>query len=534
MAMRTITLKLHKPGKRKQQIIDEAMVNYSHAYQYLLDKAYTQIEYIKENFTDARGIYKAAIIAKWIDKDISAELNRFCIEPFKDSLKIDFGMTLAGYLNLKKVQDNVSFPIAYLSIPEYEKKYASLVDEAVMGNKPLQDLEKNAAKLFKKYDTVKPVFFCRYAVNRDFCLLYDDMNNKYYAKLYLMNVKSNNRKVIEPNESKQFRYIYKDDKVLESGSRKERYIIVPLSFGQWQEQYLKKALDNPEMLKTARLVKKNSEYFLSVNIDIGEVQKQKTETYMGIARSLDTAICYTIVDGSGRITSNGSVLCGLQLDKSKNTISGNDIHKLANAIVDTAYENKSQVVMQSLVDKGDRLKWEDEYNTVYTPVLNCNNYNKLLDILEYKLTAKGLPPPVKVSPVGIFYTCPICELHSRRNRFSKDMFICTTCGTAMNIHELGSLNLARKLIQYGTGAIKIKIDKTPKGFRFVNKDLELDFLISDPQDYVQEFRQEIDKYIRLFYKDMNNAAKDKSFKKKFSLIRRIEEEKNIENLIRIV
>ena len=36
-----------------------------------------------------------------IDKDLSARLNRFDAEPFKDALKIDFAMTFSSYMELK-------------------------------------------------------------------------------------------------------------------------------------------------------------------------------------------------------------------------------------------------------------------------------------------------------------------------------------------------------------------------------------------------------------------------------------------------
>ena len=232
LAMRTITLKLHKPSRRKREIIDKAMLNYSLAYQYLLDRAFSEIETIKKEYRDKRGGYRGNAVAKWIDKDISRELNRFKIEPFKDSLKMDFGMTMASYLNLSEIQQNVHYPIAYLPEEVWQEKVDTIVDDLAAGRRDLRECEREARKIIEKSTSLRPLFFCRYALNRDYCLLYDSVNNRYYAKIYLLNVKSEDRKHIKANKNRKLWYICKDDKTLENTGRKERFLLFHLSFGK--------------------------------------------------------------------------------------------------------------------------------------------------------------------------------------------------------------------------------------------------------------------------------------------------------------
>lgn len=534
MGMRTIMLKLHNPSKRKQQIMDEAMMNYSRAYQFLLDKAHEQIDEIEKGLKDERGKFRAVTLGKWIDKEIARELNSFEIEPFKDSLKMDFSMTLASFLTLKGMQNEVSYPIAFVSESKWKQSNDDALREVVEGTRTMEQYLRELRKLAQKVGTLKPIFFCRYATNRDYCLLYDSSKDRYYVKLYLMNVKSSNRKMPNIETEHDLQYIHRDGGILEKNSRRERFILLPLSFGKWQEQYLKMALKSPELLKTARLIKKGKEYFLSVNMDVGEAERVKTSTFLGLARGLKNAVHYTVVNREGALVSSGVVQVKAGTGGSPEVLPPNIIHTLANEIVSIARKKNAQVVMQAFIDRGDKLQWTDEYNERFTPVLNYRSYNKLLSILEYKLDGYGLPPPVKVSPVGVFYTCPNCGLHAARNRFSRDIFICIECGTTMNIEALGSLNIARKLIRYGTGLLKVKVERTSTGVKFINKDLGLEFVPSNPMDCLDEFSEEIRRIIADFYAQINTLAKDRTFKKKYSLIKRIEEEPDLTKLVEMI
>ena len=534
MAIRTITLKLHKPSRRKRDIIENAMRSYSSAYQYLLDRAFNEIENISKQYREEKGGYRANKLAKWIDKNISKDLNRFGVEPFKDSLKIDFGMTIAGYLNLREIQQSVRYPIAYVSETEWHQEAQKVLKDFEMGLKSFDECEKEIKRIIEKSSKFKPIFFCRYAVNRDYSLVYDSSCNRYYAKLYLLNVKSADRKIIKANDSKKLWHISKDNRVLENTGRKERYLLFPLSFGKWQEDYLKRAFERPEMFKTARLIKKKDEYYLAVNIEVEEAEKVKTNSFLGVARALSAPVHYCIIDNDMNIIDKAPIACSQTKRERGKDFCINDLHEIANVIVKIALQNKSQVIVESLIEKGDRLKWKESGRETHIPVLNCFSYNRLVDILEYKLKGEGLPPPIKVSPVKIFYTCPKCGLSSDANRFSKELFICTTCGFNTDIESLGSFNLAQKLYEYRAGALKVKIERVGKRcIRFKNDILDLDLYVDVSADYREEFINEINRIIREFYDNIGSCIRNSHFKKKYSLIKKIQEEGDILKLLRI-
>lgn len=445
MSLCTIALKLHNPSKRKKEIIDTAMLNYSKAYQYLLDKAYERLDYFKTVCADNPGAYRAQSIVKLIDKNLMKELNQFDIQPFKDALKIDFGTTLSSFLALSKTQKNCAYPIAYLDNTQFEKKYNELCKKYINSKNKNCEYKREIDRLLNKEQNLKPLFFCRYDKIRDFCLLYDYNANKYYAKLYLMNCKDKNRKEIQNQNGKRELYYIHKHKELFTSKKKERFLLFPLSFGKWQEQYLKKAIESPEILKTARLTKKNGEYYLMININIATDERIDTQTYLGLGRGINSPIHYTVLNKNGTYITDASLICDMNTNQKNATKRLHNLHKLANNIVKIAYNQKSQVIVVSLKTIKDRLKWIDTNDNIHLPLISNYEYNQLIRILKYKLQWRGLPPPISISPVGIYYSCPDCRLHCYQNRFSKDIFICTNCGKTLQIDQLGSLNIAKRL-----------------------------------------------------------------------------------------
>ena len=269
---------------------------------------------------------------------------------------------------------------------------------------------------------------------------------------------------------------------------------------------LSQAVERPEILRTARLLWKNNEYFLSMSINLPEEQEVKTTTFMGVSRGIRNDINYTIADEKGNSITKGS------LENCKNTKDRKQIIcKMANTIADIALKNKSMVILQNLVGKGDKLSWREE-GTVHKPAYGCKMYNDLVRVLDYKLPQKGLPVPAKVSSVDIFHTCCVCGSNTRKNRFSETLFICTTCGASYSMDELGSRNLAVKLIKYEKTTFKLKSRKTPEGMFLNNELIGLDMFVHKNENPYDRLKEEVkslldkkeDSYInsKLNYKDI--------------------------------
>lgn len=467
MGLRTIHLKLHKPGKLKREIIQKAFENYNNAFNYLLKTAFDNIDEIESNFKSPKGTYSTFSLSKWINSEISSELNKFNVQPFKDSLKLDFGMTLASYFVQKQTKPDMIFP-------NFRQDYA-------LGQEKL-----------------RPIYFCRYDTKRSFCLLYDAESNRYFAKLFLMNTKNAKVRKISADR-RELIYISKNSEAAKSLKR-ETFIIIPLSFGKWQENMLRQAVDRPEILRTAHLLCRNDEYFLSISINLPEDKEIKADTFMGVSRGIRNDINYTITDIKGNTIKKGS------LENCNNTKDRKQIIcKMANSIADIALKNKSMVILQNLVGKGDKLSWRKE-GTVHKPVYGCKMYNDLARVLEYKLPQKGLPIPAKVSSVDIFHTCCVCGSNTRKNRFSETVFICTTCGASYSMDELGSRNLAVKLIKYEKTTLKLKARKTPEGMYLSNELIGLNMFVHKSENPYDRLKEEIK---LLLEKKQDNSANSK-------------------------
>jgi putative transposase len=452
LGLRTIHLKLHKPGRLKREIIQKAFENYNNAFNYLLKKAHEDIDKIESDYKSPRGTYSTLSLSKWVNSSISDELNRFDVQPFKDSLKLDFGMTMASYFAHKKINPDM-----------------------VLSNLRMCDTQEQ--------EKPRPVYFCRYDTKRSFCLLYDAESNRYFAKLFLMNTKNAKVRTI-PADKRQLTYMSKNPGPARS-LKKETFIIVPLSFGKWQEDILKQAVDRPEMLRTAHLISRNNEYYLSLSINLPEEEEIKTITFMGVSRGMQKAINYTIVDTIGRtILQGGFENCTDANDSKAN------ICIMANKIVDLAVKNKSMVILQNLSGRGDRLSLVEE-GFVRKPVYGCKMYNNFARILEYKLPQKGLPVPAKVSSVDIFHRCCECGSNTRKNRFSGTVFLCTVCGYSCNLDELGSRNLAVKLIEYDKTVFKLKARRTENGMYLQNELIGLEMFVHNNENPYERLKTEI-------------------------------------------
>jgi putative transposase len=358
-ALKTITLKLHDIGSYKKDIIDEAMMNYSRAFQYLLDALYCDIENTK-NDKDGKDVYSLFDVKKLIGKDLIENLNEFNIEPFKDSLIIDFSAVISGYLNSLMNGREQSYPSVFISDEKFEHEYNELMNEYIENVEDPAPIEEKIKRLIALKDRSRPIFFCRYATCRNYCLLYDPEKNRYYAKIYLMNVKNEKRKVSLVNSEKSIKYISKDNKIFEKSTRKNCFLVFSLSFGSYQEEFLKKALKDPEILRTARLIKKKDDYFLSISIIEKFEQSIETLNYMGISRGIDCAVSYTVVD------LNGNKLFENFIDSEKIPVQDCEINRIANTLLKISREHKCQVIMENLQNSRDRLTYTDKDGKYFT------------------------------------------------------------------------------------------------------------------------------------------------------------------------
>ena len=548
MGLRTIVLKLHKPGKGKREMLDQALENYNKAFQFLLRKAYANLDDLQTKFGETGGKFAAITLSKLIDKKTLQELNQFHVQPFKDSLQLDFGMALASNLRLRESEPETGFfGLACQGRADHFACGNGCRDGSSVTIKPAPHITSSyGSDNGLHLDRTRPVYFCRYDVKRCYSLLYDREKDKYYAKLYIAN-REHARSVPEGRSGcSKLGYICSENRILERSSRKETFIIVPLSFGRWQEKWLKEALQKPDCLRTAKLYKREHDYCLAVTIDTGEPESIHAVHFMGISRGLKNKLNYTILDQNGKVVSEGAIpsgaagaseeaivsdkLFGASVSKGRQSnILQNELHGTANLISDIAKENKARVIVQNLTGKGDGITKivTDGYGK--RPAYGIREYNQLTRLLEYKLVDRGLPSPVKVSSVDIFTTCHNCGHYSKSNIGLKGLFICTACGATMEMDKLGSLNLAGKLLNYKHSQIKIKVTRTNEGVLFSNDILGLNCLSSNRSNHQEKLTQELSAIIE----DTLQNARNRN-KAKISMVKKLTDAENLLDMIKYI
>lgn len=510
MPYRTITLKIYKPSRKKREIMDIALYNYGRALQLLFDRCEEKVTALSD---DSR--IKRNELLSLIGKPVLKELNLYNAEPFKDALKYDFAAAIFAYMAQRRQNPRSGYPAAEIDRERLDSCLSDILTRLDGGALSAARADELLTKLLYKSGRLHSVYFGRYAQNRDYCLLYDDYTKRFYAKLYLLNAA--NRTIDEKNSRKSYlKYIMPGLPQAELNETKKRYILVPLAFGKYQLDTLKKALVNPNLLHTARLLKKQDEYYLVVSVDAESADIKPAKTTMGVARNAQGGVCCSVLMGE-KVLLNGEI----QADQS--AAAGQKLFILAKKIVAIAEKYQSQVVVEALGGRNDAVVFK---KNDCTP-LRTTEYQRLAEILGYKLPGAGLPAPTAVSANGLYSTCPRCGANTRKNRLLQKLFACVECGYAETGETIGSFNLAQRLLKYKADKIPIYCEKSDGNRLYFNKTLGFSCTIPDNEPDLQKLYYELKLYIK----------QDKAFesnRKKYGMIKKLRSAENIRNAVKII
>ncbi|BDF59087.1 hypothetical protein CE91St36_19040 [Christensenellaceae bacterium] len=505
MVIKTLVLKLHKPTAEKKRVLDRAIERYNDAIGYLFEHTKDNIPEI-ESEMHSGGSFLSRRITSLLSKDLMDALNVFGVQPFKDSLKLDYAMTMIAYLALRRTQ-HAGYPQVVRDGKKFDDAFYALVERYGNGGLSRRLLGLQLKKLYEGLRMKKPVLFGRYAKNRDYCLLYDEQSGRYYAKLYLMSVKDEDRRGGLKRGGNRLAYISKDGGYLAEDNKRERYLVVPLSFGKKQKEVLEQGRKDPTMFKTARLKEKNGEYYLLVSVAVNTTERIPGRTTLGIVRGISCAARYTVTDGEGAVLLERELMMPQPPEK-------NDFHIAAKSIVGIARQYESRIVSYHLGSLGDQLSRDN-----CLAALTAGQFNKLNAMITYKAELAGLKKPVAVSPRGLFYTCPRCGVHTMKNRFMHDKFMCIRCGYTGEIERVGALNAAQRLRKYGGSLLPFKASIKHGRITFTNEMLDIRYETDYTREAVDGFyeyiAQLVEKWKLAESVPLRAGAKKISYYKKF-------------------
>ena len=239
-------------------------------------------------------------------------------------------------------------------------------------------------------------------------------------------------------------------------------ILLPLKLSTTQEtEFLEKG-----QAMSYKLIKESeTTYRLFVSFEF-TVKKVETETVLGLHRGMNPIAAYSVVQ-QNRVQHEG-VYDGLEIreyqkkhermhqNRQKMGKTANKkwrgygekiIFIVANEIVKTAKEHKSQVVMQDLkaLSKLSHQKKKVSFKVKgLVMILNKHKYQRLADVLTYKLQCEGLPAPRFIKDGYTARSCNKCGHSSKDNQIKDNMFTCFSCQHTYDADLNSAANIAMK------------------------------------------------------------------------------------------
>jgi len=260
--------------------------------------------------------------------------------------------------------------------------------------------------------------------------------------------------------------------------------LFPLECSNWHlERFVRDGT-----MQSSKLIYRNNEFFVACTFKLS-VEDVDTINYLGVDRGIEKLAAWAVVTPGLEVLASGDAEGSTLRDyqraaeqrfkqtQSKKGFSGmkwrafgdHSIHCLANEIVNQALEHKCQVVLEDLtaITQGPHHKRpKGQRRSNFARMLNRAQYAKLEGFLEYKLTAVGLPTPVKVKPAFTSQGCNKCGHSHKDNRLDQATFKCVSCGHEDNADRNAAKNIASKYIYWQEVGPKVSGKKMHDKYKF--------------------------------------------------------------------
>jgi Putative transposase DNA-binding domain len=247
-------------------------------------------------------------------------------------------------------------------------------------------------------------------------------------------------------------------------SSRRTAIIVPLACSLWHEN---RFLDGRSRLKSALIVRRGERWFLCAQFAMPIESLPPSGAAVGVDRGCIFPAATAVVSAEGAVVevpgAQGAEI-GRRIARTEERrrreqrrrgwtslthvrAVDNDLHLLANGIVERARLHRAEVVIEKLGEfkrtitaarpKGAR-------KGGWRRVLKKAQLGKLEQMLGYKLALAGLPPLREVLAAGTSQTCPACGLRDPKSRVERDTFRCTGCGHELHADANAAIVIARR------------------------------------------------------------------------------------------
>lgn len=449
----TISIKLLSPTKKKREVLDTAIENYSIAF--------SRLQQSLRGITPKKPANKVSWMTL-LNRERMENVGDIPIIPFKDSLKMDIGIELAHWY-----KQSSKYPISRTDDEDIDAALHST-------HTPTQ---RQIDKLYDKYRKARPIFFCRYDLMRNYSLWKDSFSGRYYAKLYLFDRK--NASIADSFSDQQWLVPLFDRKKTPKtpiDEKKRRFLFFPLQLGERQRQQLSLIETGKAEPKSAQLTKQAGKYYLHVRAFFPAIESKSTENYLGVCRGTGHRPLYYCVcapDGEILFESTGKEVSTTNADEKS--------HIWANEIVALAESYRCQVLFSKVAPSKKMLSAPESH------VLGYHEYQQLFHRVTYKCAFAALPKPILVLGARIYFRCTMCGSALRANRYDQQQLLCVRCGYFSDTSKIAAQNLAKTLIRYRQNKILVNYFVHDQQITFRLAELDIEFSCTYASDAVDHF-----------------------------------------------
>ncbi len=457
MSYRTVSIKLARPTAVKRQAIDQAMVRYTRAFQALLAVCRPQCQ----QMAGQGGTHSAALCGR----EQLALADIFEAQPFKDALQRDVQGLLRSYLGRRKAGYPASYPLCRAEDGDLSRILSR------WNNFSCSEIYTN----LDKYDTLRPVSFCRYGAGRDYSVLRSEKGERYYGKVYLFN----RQQALPAQPAEDILRDIVTGQVLRDRHKRRRYLLLPLEPGDWQRRLLRDAEQGLALPKGGWLRKQGKDYFLCMRLFYQDPVPCPPACFLGVAR-WEKGLCLCAWDGVSEQRQYR------QLSVPPGPKSQGQLCSLANQVAAWADQLSAQMVLENLGRRTDGL--ED-------PALSAGEYRRLAELLGQRAQRAGLPEPVRVSPNRLERRCPVCGQAHRGSGLQGQLFLCAACGYSQPAGQARAAALAGALERYGRSRLRVQVVRKGSRVRFRCPALEREWETEDSPQAAQWFCQQVERLL---------------------------------------
>jgi IS605 OrfB family transposase len=484
---KTAVFKIHSPSNHKRAMLKDSLKRAHLAYTRLLANLLPDVERFA-------GMTKKERNAEMQDRIYRFVRNLPISQGAKAGIRIDVQGQLNSYIELRKVQEGAQLPTASRLNCEAPAYDAALVQLAALGSDLNREnqLRDDIARLSQS-PRLRPVSY--YGNSRGFYLfLWDDAADRYFIWLNLHPEDSRHAKPVTVRNLVDVRtgeFVFFTSKT---------GCVFPLELGQSFHDVGFIKSGRPQSAKLVYRAERNGkacdEFEAHITFEWQILKRQPTR-WLGIDRGIRNLAAYAVTDGDGRALKShisGRELHHVQrqeerriagIQKRGKMVRGftrrrawadEAIHVAANEIVKLAVEHGARVVLEDLKNLSAirrRARAPDTRRGGFNKLLNRVQYEKLKNVLLYKLGEHGWPDPIAVRPAFTSLTCPECGCRAKANRpkevgpdgFQMEKFKCVACGYEAHADE----NAARVIAIKGAWRTRTEVPDELKFEAFVKR-----------------------------------------------------------------